>query len=85
MEKPFEVLERVVSIKPKYILIHRQTFTEGRSHLRTHESYGGFSYQSVINRETFAELTKDYEEVEALAVYDNSTEPHVSVLLRCKS
>ena len=47
MEKPLEMLEKVLQACNEYLIIHRQEITEhGQTHVVRNGSYGGYTYHS---------------------------------------
>ncbi len=51
LEKPVLALERILSKAKGKVILHRQTWHDDKpTHLSKHSSYGGVSYQSIINR-----------------------------------
>jgi len=61
-EIPFydKCLMKVLLNSRKYVLIHRQEFTNKESHLIEYETYAGLStVKSIINRENFIKISKN--------------------------
>tara|TARA_R110002020_G_scaffold78506_5_gene197424 strand:- start:135 stop:773 length:639 start_codon:yes stop_codon:yes gene_type:complete len=88
LERPVYGLEKVLTKASKYVLIHRQTYhDEKETYLSKHPSYGGTSYQSIINRNVFEDLLKKYsfENVKELRLdYNPEIGYTSSILLRRK-
>jgi hypothetical protein len=63
LEKPTLCLSKILTFSPKYVILHRQAFSDKReTHLYRYPSYGGVdSYQSVINRDEFSKLLEERE------------------------
>ena len=70
LQKPTLCLSKVLTEAPKYVILHRQAFSDKReTHLYKYPSYGNVdSYQSVINRDEFSKLLdeKGFEIVKEL-------------------
>ena len=88
LEKPIYGLKKILTNASKYVLIHRQTYhDEKETYLSKHPSYGGVSYQSIVNRNTFEELlvSFDYENIKEIRLdYDKEIGYTSSTLLRKK-
>ena len=73
LQKPLIGLSKVLTHGSKYVILHRQAFSDTReTHLYRYPSYGGVdSYQSVINRKQFSELLeeKEFEIVKELPLH----------------
>lgn len=62
MENPIDVLKKVLDAGPKNIIIHRQEITDlGKTMVVKNDSYGGYTYHSIINRAEFYKLIDEYE------------------------
>lgn len=83
LEEPFTALDKLLKCEAEYVIIHRQTVTQGKTHLTEHNSYGGRTYQSVLNVDELSEAIQqnNYELAHKEIVYQNEN-PHVSFLLK---
>jgi len=60
MQHPLEMLSKVLSSASKYVIIHRQEITEaGETRCIQNDSYGGYTYHSIINRNDFNRLLEE--------------------------
>jgi len=60
MEQPLLLLDKILKNSKKYVIIHRQDMLKYiPHHLSKQESYGGFTYHTMINREKFNEILKN--------------------------
>lgn len=83
MEKPLEILEKVLEKSEKYVLIHRQEFCKNKevdTHVIINPLYGGLTYHSIINELDFLEVLKSTHFRIESAKQINAT--HLSLLLR---
>ena len=60
MEEPIPFLEKVLKSSSKWVIIHRQEFTEGETRVIQNGSYGGYTYHSIINKAEFQSLCEKY-------------------------
>ncbi len=56
MENPLEILEKVLSNCIGEVIIHRQEITEGQTKVIKNNSYGGYTYHSIVSREDFLHI-----------------------------
>lgn len=81
MEDPIEILESILSNCKKYVIIHRQDFTEGPTSIRTYNSYGGIhATNSIINMDEFEQICSKYGF--SVSMIDSNLENKKSVLLK---
>lgn len=60
MEKPLEILDRVLKHTQEYLIIHRQEITEqGETRVTKNPSYNSFTYHSIINRADFIDVIEN--------------------------
>lgn len=50
MQYPLIILEKTLKNALKYIILHRQEITKNKTKSVINESYGGYTYHSIINR-----------------------------------
>lgn len=61
MDKPIEVLKKVLHHTKKYMLIHRQEISDSNpTHVGSGPGYGGPAFHSIINRNDFNEIVQQY-------------------------
>lgn len=86
LEKPVIALQRILSKATGTVIIHRQSYhNDNNTHLSKHPSYGGTSYQSIINRSVFNNILEenDLEKLrEYVLTYKHNQEYSTSILLR---
>ena len=88
MEYPIVALSKVLKQKPKYIILHRQEFTDGPTTITKEDSYGGWTFHTKINRKKFAILINSYEYCivkELSCGFDNWENGGSSMLLKLKT
>lgn len=88
MESPIQFLEKVLQNSSKWIIIHRQEFTNGGTKVKKNDSYNGYTYHSIINRAEFKTLCDKYSfdiKKELTLEYSNWEGGGNSVLLRKRS
>jgi hypothetical protein len=56
MEYPLIALAKVLKNSKKYVILHRQRLTQDKTHVVRNSSYGGQTFQSVINYFDFVEV-----------------------------
>lgn len=56
MQNPLEILEKILENTSDYLILHRQEVSILPTHIIKNESYGGFTYHSIINRNKLLEL-----------------------------
>ncbi len=83
MEKPIETLEKILKHCNKYVIIHRQELTKGKTVITKEPSYGGWTYHSKINWAEFMKAIKGFEIIQqASCKYPNWFEGGHSFLLK---
>jgi len=61
MEHPIEVLKKVLSNAKKYVIVHRQEISATKpTQVIKNDSYGGYTYHSIINENDWNTLLKEY-------------------------
>lgn len=61
MESPIEILSKILANATKYVIIHRQEISETKpTHTFLNPSYGGQTHHSIINKNDFETLIKNY-------------------------
>ena len=63
MESPLEILDKILKNCNKYVIIHRQditnVFLKNGFHLTEQESYGGFTYHTILEKKQYMMIVKD--------------------------
>ena len=85
MDKPARMLSKILKHCNRYVIIHRQELTEGRTSVTQEASYGGYTNHSKINVAHFYDLIKDFKIIkEASCKYPNWEYGGHSFLLKKK-
>jgi len=61
MQYPMSTLENILNNASKYVIIHRQEVSRNKTKSIINESYGGYTYHSIINRKELLALLKHYK------------------------
>lgn len=85
MQNPLELIEKILQSASKWVIIHRQEFSEDKTSVSKNESYGSWTYHSKINKLEFKNLCDKYSfdiKKELTLEYTNWEGNGNSVLLR---
>jgi 2-polyprenyl-3-methyl-5-hydroxy-6-metoxy-1,4-benzoquinol methylase len=78
MQHPLHVLDRILKHCKGHVLLHRQYLTEGPTYLTMHDSYGGESYDSHINRRELDDvLEHNYVGIKRICLRSNEEWPDI--------
>ncbi len=87
LQYPIVGLTSVLKNASRYIILHRQEFTDHLTTVSQQDSYGGWTWHSKINRKEFAILIKFYHfsiSKELSCGFDNWKDGGSSILLKKK-
>ena len=85
LEKPMIVLNLILSNATNYVVLHRQEFTDEKTHCTKELAYGGWTWHSKINREEFEKLLvhRKFKIIKELSCgFDNWKDGGSSILMQ---
>lgn len=61
LKNPLEMLHKILKHSSKYIILHRQEFSNEPTSIQVSNSYGGITHHSIINCKEFDEVLTNYD------------------------